>query len=569
MVKKISSQSLWLLLIKIKDIWKKYWPEIIGATLVAALWVGFSEYLTNPIRVDYQSYIDLAKQISSGNLLDGISGYWSPLIIFLVSLLKFGGLDSSIAFMAVTAISLIVMPFVIRPLLMRFGFRQTERMLVLLYILPILCSLGLWWFGPDLLSLVFLLIVTKYFLEFFEGTSVTKFSGLFFGLSLGLAYFAKYYNMYFGMFLLGCLALTYALKLFQKRSVPIKQLLISVIIFTGLLGVWAFVMNKKYPDNSSGVWVTAMYIQDVFAPGSVGHPIHEGLQNPPFEGAFSAWTDPVSLPQRNIWRHLSFRDKLLKKKELIFTNFSEEIVGIIVLYLFPLLGLITVALVSRISFKEAPIVWGIFRKNGKSLLVLILIASVYVGGYALAVVSLRLVIYSVIIFIVVLSSIFLGIHRSLVKKSHNYWYLYSLAFVSLFVFVMLSMYTLGPYTVSRTIAIDAQRSQYLQISQVLPLLHRGDRFASALSNNDDDYGGVFGVVQSFGEGYIFLGTFAEPHTVDNIVKQAEEFDVNGIFIWAEGFDAEDWDRQGWFVSPREYHYSDQNKSKIFLLLRKN
>jgi hypothetical protein len=569
MVKKISSQGLWLLLIKIKDIWKKYWPEIIGATLVAALWVGFSEYLTNPIRVDYQSYIDLAKQISNGNLLDGISGYWSPLIIFLVSLLRFGGLDFSIAFMAVTATSLIVIPFVIRPLLIRFGFRQTERMLVLLYILPILCSLGLWWFGPDLLSLVFLVIVTKYFLEFLEGTSVTKFSGLFFGLSLGISYFAKYYNMYFGVFLLGCLIVIYISKLFQKKSVPVKQLLISIIIFTGLLGVWAFIMNKKYPNNPSGVLVTARYIQDVFAPGSVGHPIHEGLHTPPFEGAFSAWTDPVSLSQKKVWRHLSVREKFLKKKELIFTNLSQEVAGIIALYLFPLLGLIIIALVSLGSFKELPTARKIFKKNEKSFLILILIASVYVGGYTLAVVSLRLVIYAVVIFIIVLSSIFLAIHRVLLTKAHNYWYIYSLAFVLLFVFVILSMYTLGPYTVSRTIAIDAQRSQHLRISQVLPLFHKGDRFASALANNDDDYGGVFGVVQSFGEGYVFLGAFAEPHTVDNIVKQAEKFDVNGIFIWAEGFDVEDWDRRGWSVVPRDYHYSNQDNKRIFLLLRKD
>ncbi len=312
-------------MLKIKGL--PFWVLLLTSTGLFACLFPFFKHQLNP---DAVAYIAIAEKYASGNFQAAFSGYWSPLISWLLAPFLIIGVPAITAFKIINHIAAIfvaskclrIFPELRSGTLLPFVISQTVYITAMMH--------GICSSTPDVVSAA-LVIQVLLLLQQLMVKSENKTISILAGIISAIAFYAKHYN------LAGCsilYLLTFLFLLKQKDIKPkITALAGSYLLFIVLCLPWAFLNlqnNQKFTFSTAGTFNMSMLRQaHMPQPGQEGNhllnlPYHTftyaSIENP-LTYAVSKWTpfDDFSsfktyigfnVP-KNIWHTLQFLAHLL------------------------------------------------------------------------------------------------------------------------------------------------------------------------------------------------------------------------------------------------------------------
>jgi hypothetical protein len=266
---------------------------LLGAYgFLGTLLFPFFRYALN---IDTVSYISIAQKYLRADWSHAVNGFWGPLYSWLMIPLMAVGVDAAASALAASlGGGLVALLGVIR-LSRQFEMSEEIRWSILWALIPVFLYFSVTYMTPDLLLLGILFL---YFSILFDPDYIRgHYNGIFCGVLGGLAYFAKAYAFYFFLLhftLLGFLHIRSAVPGKEKRA-AVRQLLLGIIVFCFLSGVWASLISQKYGRITVGT--AGAYNHARTNPASWGSFYLEGVIIPPPDGsAVSIMDDPERLP---------------------------------------------------------------------------------------------------------------------------------------------------------------------------------------------------------------------------------------------------------------------------------
>ncbi|MEL7669949.1 hypothetical protein [Methanobacterium sp.] len=339
-------------------------------------------YYQYSLNADSISYITIAQEYLNGNFADAVNGYWSPLFSWL--LIPFLPFSSSPQFNIYLArvLSLItgVLTIVgIDLLISRFEIDKTSKTLVLFSLIPIILSFLFGLISPDLL--VTTLLLYYLYVIFDPDYPNKKYAGISCGILGALAYLSKSYALplFLAHFLLFNLVYYFKSTDNKKQHKIFKNLILGLLIFLIISGVWIALISDKYEKPTFGT--AGNYNQELVGPQSQGHFVYyDGIIEPPNEFAISAWEDPSYFKMKS-WNALESWDNFKHQITLILNNIIKIISIFEVASLFSIIIFITsIIMIFRLRLNNT-------SKN--KLIYLITTILLYLGGYSLVLIEPR------------------------------------------------------------------------------------------------------------------------------------------------------------------------------------
>jgi hypothetical protein len=289
---------------------------LLGAYgFLGALLFPFFRYALN---IDTVSYISIAQKYLRAEWSHAVNGFWGPLYSWLMIPLMALGADAAASALAASlGGGLVALLGVIR-LSRQFEMSEEIRWGILWALIPVFLYFSVAHLTPDLLLLGILLL---YFSILFDPDYIRgRYNGIFCGVLGGLAYFAKAYAFYFFLLhftLLGFLHIRSAVPGKEKRA-AVRQLLLGIIVFCFISGVWAALISQKYGRLTVGT--AGAYNHARTNPASWGGFYLEGvIIQPPDDSAVSIMDDPERLPVP-VWNPRESTTALLYQGSVVVKN---------------------------------------------------------------------------------------------------------------------------------------------------------------------------------------------------------------------------------------------------------
>lgn len=280
------------------------------------------------VNPDIVSYLRLAGYIAEGNFQQSITGWWGPMLTWLLAPFLYFGVDGIISAKIVVASSGLGLLFSCALLTRRF-ISQHEIKLFALLIAALLISC---WttneiaLTPDLLLAAFIIlylyVVTK------PDVLTNKKAAVLCGIVAGSAYLAKHYALPFFLvhFPSTLLLMGYIYK--AEKAVVFKKILVQIVIgitaFFIITAPWIISISLKYDQVTIGTTGRANHaimgpnneIKEVY-----GHISFHGLHKPDNDYTLNTWEDPSEMGYKS-WSPFESKEFLIYQLKIIKNNLS-------------------------------------------------------------------------------------------------------------------------------------------------------------------------------------------------------------------------------------------------------
>lgn len=297
------------------------------------------------------SYLSIAENYVNGCWSLAINGYWSPLYSWLLTPIIFFDYNVSTA-PYVTRIVSLVAGFVtiisLNRLSLTFNLNRTVKKVLLITSIPMILFYSIFKDTPDVL--VVCLLVYYFSFIFDENYPNYWINGAICGFLGGMGFLTKTYIFPFFMVHFLFFNFLYYFKGLKKNRKGVKKnLIVGLVVFLAISGIWITTLSLKYDKPTIGT--TTEYNHAIVGPEYGNHPVYSiGLIRPPNPSATSTWEEP-SLVKLNDWspfesrEYFEFQLKLTKdnllKTAIIFEYYSLLSLAIIFISLYFILKLKT------------------------------------------------------------------------------------------------------------------------------------------------------------------------------------------------------------------------------------
>ena len=383
---------------------KKYLIGIVLFYLFCASIIGFaSRYDLNP---DMISYLRLSGYVAEGNFSQSVTGWWAPMITWVMAPFLYFGISEIVTTRIVTALSGLASVIGVWFLAGRFIVSPVVKCMTVLISALLVSSwthisLGL---TPDIL-LTALLMFYLYNVSSPDMLKHKKLAVLC-GMFGGLAYLTKHYAL---PFFLVHFPLTLLLRAYFSKDgkvISLKKVLVPLIIgtvtFLMIVLPWVSLISLKYQKftiGTAGGSDHAAKAPENEIVEAYGHPSFYGLHQPKNSYAIHTWEDPSEMDYKQ-WSPFESKKHFIHQLNIIEENVHNAFNyllfdGPFVEYTF----IMVVIALSIFSLLLLPV-----NKKKKFLYCWALITiSIYVFGYMLVAADLARYFYPVVAVAVMLS----------------------------------------------------------------------------------------------------------------------------------------------------------------------
>ncbi len=221
---------------------RKFWSCLIPVYLVGLAVLG--AYFRNALNTDAVAYLRIASYYAAGNLALAVSGYWGPLLSWLMALpIKLGLPDLAVA-RGVMGFSALV--FLTGSVAVYRAFKLPEKWVATGGILTSSCALywSVRFMTPDLLLSGLIALAMSFSIR--EDSHESARNGIWAGILWGLAYLAKAVAFPLAILttlIFGGLALR---KKQPERYVCLRKTALTLACFGLIAGPWVLILSHKY-----------------------------------------------------------------------------------------------------------------------------------------------------------------------------------------------------------------------------------------------------------------------------------------------------------------------------------
>lgn len=276
------------------------------------------------------SYVSIAAKYVNGDWFNAINAYWSPLYSWLsIPIIFLVGHNQYYAAYVTRIVSLIVSYFTIiglSRLSSTFNLSKPVKRMLLVTSIPMLLFYSIAFDTPDVLVICLLV----YYFSFIFNTNYPNkwINGAICGLLGGMGFLSKTYIFPFFLVHFIFFNIFYYFKglSINKKGVK-KNLIIGLIIFLAISGLWIVTLSSKYDKLTIGT--TTEYNHAITGPEYPTHPVYiMGLIKPPNKSATSTWEEP-SLVKLSEWspfesvEYFKYQLILISENLFRFTIFLE------------------------------------------------------------------------------------------------------------------------------------------------------------------------------------------------------------------------------------------------------
>lgn len=348
---------------------------------------------------DTISYINIAKAYASGNWVDAINAYWSPLYSWLMTPFLLFGSTPLYALYVSKIVSLIIGFFTIigvRRLYLKFEMDILVNRIFLFSLIPVIIYFSLSINTPDLL----VVLILVYYLSFiFDVKYPNKLVyGVLCGFCGSLAYLTKSYLFFFFIIHFLFFNFFYLFKFSnkEKKQKLFKNLILGFTVFFVISGLWIGSISDKYGKLT--ISTAGEYNYAIMGPKntdsfnidlsgislSIIKPIHPlytvGLIKPPYNISNSIWDEP-SFTKIDKWSPFSSWKNFKYQLDIIEKNILYSLVLIESFFAIALMIIISGLLFVLSSKPE--------KLSRHRMLYLLITMFIYIGGYCLILVEWR------------------------------------------------------------------------------------------------------------------------------------------------------------------------------------
>lgn len=260
------------------------------------------------LNADAVAYLRLAEYYAGGKWQLAVSGYWGPLLSWLIALLLKCGLAPLVAARAVMALSALGFTFGAALLFHRLNFSRTVTLAATGLVALAAVSWSVAYISPDLLQAGLTLMALAFVLPatWVEHPRNAWWAGLFFGL----AYLAKAVALPLGLATIG----TVFVVRWGSRARPRRKVFVSLALTLSLCAVlagpWIGVLSTKYGHLTFSTSARIAHAIVGPEPEQRYHPFARTFHRPE-AGRVTAWEDPSRMAYRYwspfasaaAWRH--------------------------------------------------------------------------------------------------------------------------------------------------------------------------------------------------------------------------------------------------------------------------
>ncbi len=305
-----------------------FFPAIVYLFSGLLLMSSFQSFMYK----DEISYVTIAETYAKGDVGMAPNAYWAPLLSWLLAGLLILGLEAVLASKLLSLIIGMATLFAASHLCDVFEIRRGLKIVLLLTLVPFLLYSSLIFFTPDLLLTC---LLTFYFSVLLRGDySNHRYAGVWCGALGALAFFAKGYSLPFFLLHFPLLNLAHYLsaKEARARRMVWRHCAFGLLVFTGMLVIWAYVLYGKHHEVTLGM--TGKYNHAIKGPDALDRPIfHIGFVRPPDSATVSIWEEPYhfySLPRAlscclKPWGPLDSRRAFKHQVKLTIQNVASTI----------------------------------------------------------------------------------------------------------------------------------------------------------------------------------------------------------------------------------------------------
>ncbi|EKQ52697.1 MAG: hypothetical protein B655_1653 [Methanobacterium sp. Maddingley MBC34] len=351
---------------------------VIGIYLILGFFLF--NYFLYIAGVDGICYLSIAQKYASGDMLNAINGYWSPLFSWLIVPFILKGYTPLSTLIASKILSLIIGLFTILGLYClscRFKINKTVKtVFIFSLIIPTL------WFAyteltPDLLMSCALIYCLVFLID--PDYPYKYSNGLMCGFTGALAYLSKSFAFPFFLALFVLFSILYYFKKFKDDKRVVKNLILGLTIFFLISGSWALILSEKYGELTIGT--SGEYNYNALGPDvQLHHPMFLfSVVKPPNPSAVSGWEDPSYVKLRS-WSPFESWSSFQYQLKIIGENILR--MAIIMFWFSPImLPVLLLGIIAYLKSSDKTFKWGLM-----SLLITIF---VFIVGYLPLVVLIR------------------------------------------------------------------------------------------------------------------------------------------------------------------------------------
>jgi hypothetical protein len=312
------------ILAQLKKEW--FWLGIllVGYLVLSALTFGRRlDYLNS----DGVAYLRLAGYLASGNFWHSVSGYWSPLFIWLIAPFQLIGFSGPVAAKLVLAIAGLGLVIAAWFMTARFALRLPFRILSGIIIVLAAVFWNKFSLTPDLLlaallALYFFVITSSDILTSPRRAALA-------GVFGGLAFLSKAFAL---PFIFVHLPISFLVLWYFKKGPDgqrtdwkkvVKVGLVGMGVFLAIVAVWTSVLTAKYGRmlvSPSGTFNHALFKNGI---DGMDNPVVQGLYEPESWG-LNVWEDPLKIPVSD-WSAFESVTAFRHQLAIIFANVGFEV----------------------------------------------------------------------------------------------------------------------------------------------------------------------------------------------------------------------------------------------------
>jgi len=272
----------------------------------------------NVLSPDGVAYLRIASYYTQGKFELAVSGYWGPLLSWLMALWL--PLVENPLIAARIAMGLSAVVFLVGSILIFRSF-EIHPAAILLGALITAVSSAAWsveTITSDLLMSGLMCIAMSRMLtpRWLESRSLQATAGVFWGI----AYLAKAVAFPLAFIISGAIALLWLIGRWCDRKIIARSLTTTLVAFLSVAGVWIFILSLKYEKVVVSTNGTINYANVGPANTMRGHPSFMILHQPE-AGRITSWEDPTSMSYQ-LWS--PFENLKNAKHQLILISWNVE-----------------------------------------------------------------------------------------------------------------------------------------------------------------------------------------------------------------------------------------------------